>query len=169
MNHDADFIASYKAIRRDVERFAVFLCRDRSLAHDLVQDALVTAFQQWSGIGSAERLKPYVIAAVVRMYRRRARRAAQTADMPDLESIVADASTPSDVLADVAMVRDAIGRLPDTLRIPLVLAEIEGYALQDIAQMLGIGLSAVKMRVKRGRDELRRLFEEQEVLKEAGQ
>lgn len=153
-------------IRRDVERFALFISRDRTSAHDLVQDALVSAVPRWPQIGSADMLKPYLIASIVRLYRRSARRNSRTTDLQDLEGIVPDGSTPPDVLADVALVRNAIGGLPDTLRIPLVLSEIEGYPLHEVAQMLGIGLSAVKMRVKRGRDELRRLFEEQEVEKE---
>lgn len=52
----------------------------------------------------------------------------------------------------------AIDGIPDTLRIPLILREVDGFSYQEIADQLGLGLSAVKMRVKRGREEFRRRF-----------
>lgn len=49
-------------------------------------------------------------------------------------------------------------RMNETLRIPLVLRDMDGLAYDEIASELGIGLSAVKMRIKRGREEFRELF-----------
>jgi len=48
--------------------------------------------------------------------------------------------------------------LSETLRIPLVLRDMDGMSYEEIAGELGIGLSAVKMRIKRGREEFRRLM-----------
>ena len=54
--------------------------------------------------------------------------------------------------ADVAAV---LLTLPETLRIPLVLYDMDGFTHPEIASALGIGLSAVKMRVNRGRAQFR--------------
>jgi RNA polymerase sigma-70 factor (ECF subfamily) len=58
--------------------------------------------------------------------------------------------------------RDAILRaldaMTDTVRIPLMLRDADGLAYEEIAEQLGIGLSAVKMRIKRGREEFRRRY-----------
>lgn len=51
-------------------------------------------------------------------------------------------------------------QMNETLRIPLVLRDMDGMAYDEIAGELGIGLSAVKMRIKRGREEFRRLFDD---------
>lgn len=45
--------------------------------------------------------------------------------------------------------------LPDTLRLPLVLHDMDGFTHPEIAESLGIGLSAAKMRVNRGRAQFR--------------
>ena len=45
--------------------------------------------------------------------------------------------------------------MTETLRLPLVLRDSDGYSYQEIADELGIGLSAVKMRIKRAREEFR--------------
>jgi RNA polymerase sigma-70 factor (ECF subfamily) len=51
-----------------------------------------------------------------------------------------------------------LAQMPDTLKIPLVMRDLDGMSYQEIADELSLGLSAVKMRIKRGREEFRRLF-----------
>ncbi|HQX83812.1 MAG TPA: sigma-70 family RNA polymerase sigma factor [Vicinamibacterales bacterium] len=48
--------------------------------------------------------------------------------------------------------------MSDTLRIPLMLRDGDGLSYEDIAAELGLGLSAVKMRIKRAREDFRRRF-----------
>ncbi len=73
-----------------------------------------------------------------------------------------------------ARTRQRIGevllQMSETLRVPLVLRDMDGFAYETIAAELGIGLSAVKMRIKRAREEFRRLFAEidEEVHARAG-
>ncbi len=45
--------------------------------------------------------------------------------------------------------------LSDTVRVPLLLRDLDGLSYQEIADLLAISLSAVKMRIKRGREEFR--------------
>ncbi|NNK65094.1 MAG: sigma-70 family RNA polymerase sigma factor [Gemmatimonadetes bacterium] len=59
---------------------------------------------------------------------------------------------------DRAVIGEVLGLMGDTLRIPLVMCDVDGFAYQEIADHLGVGLSAVKMRIKRGREEFRRLY-----------
>jgi RNA polymerase sigma-70 factor (ECF subfamily) len=62
------------------------------------------------------------------------------------------------------MDRDLIGRiigeLSETLRVPLLLRDLDELSYQEIADVLGVALSAVKMRIKRGREEFRRRYAE---------
>jgi len=60
--------------------------------------------------------------------------------------------------ATKARVGKVLLELSETLRIPLVLRDMDGMPYEEIAGELGIGLSAVKMRIKRGREEFRRLM-----------
>ena len=57
-------------------------------------------------------------------------------------------------------IRATLDSLPDVLRIPLILRDMDGLSYQDIADELGIGLSAAKMRVKRGREAFRATYTE---------
>lgn len=59
-------------------------------------------------------------------------------------------------------IADVLDAMSDTLRIPLLLRDADGLAYEDIAERLGLKLSAVKMRIKRGREEFRRLLADAE-------
>ena len=60
--------------------------------------------------------------------------------------------------ATKARVGGVLIQIYETLRIPLVLRDMDGMSYEEIGDELGIGLSAVKMRIKRGREEFRRLM-----------
>lgn len=48
--------------------------------------------------------------------------------------------------------------MSDTLRVPLVMRDMDGLGYQEIADILGLGLSAVKMRIKRAREEFQERY-----------
>ena len=52
-------------------------------------------------------------------------------------------------------IREAIGRLPLTLRSTIILREIQGLKYREISEILGISLDAVKVQIWRGRRLLR--------------
>ena len=60
--------------------------------------------------------------------------------------------------ATQARIGQVLLQMNETLRIPLLLRDMDGLAYEEIAEQLGIGLSAVKMRIKRAREEFRQLF-----------
>ncbi len=55
-------------------------------------------------------------------------------------------------------IAQALEGISDSLRIPLVMRDMDGLSYQDISSELGIGLSAAKMRVQRGRREFRERY-----------
>ena len=48
--------------------------------------------------------------------------------------------------------------MPSSLRIPLLLCDMDELSYEEVAQLLGIGLSATKMRIKRGREDFRERY-----------
>jgi RNA polymerase sigma-70 factor (ECF subfamily) len=58
--------------------------------------------------------------------------------------------------ADRLELEQALAGIPPQQRVPLVLKYVEGLSYDEIANVLGIRVSAAKMRVKRGREELLR-------------
>lgn len=57
------------------------------------------------------------------------------------------------------IVRKSIDQLPDKLRIPMILRDIEGFSYQEISETLGLDLGTVKSRIFRAREALRKNLE----------
>lgn len=76
-------------------------------------------------------------------------------DLPSPEPPDA-ASAPAD---ERQLLEDALQRLPDSQRVPLVLYHLEDLSYDDIAARLGISLSKLKTDIHRGRAALRRKLE----------
>lgn len=81
---------------------------------------------------------------------------------------------PSDVLpiveqlerADLAAaLEEAVRRLPEQQRVPLVLFHFEGASYQEIADTLGVSLGKVKTDMHRGRETLRHLLGSDDVVR----
>ena len=60
-------------------------------------------------------------------------------------------------------IRAVLEEMNDTLRIPLVMRDMDKMSYQEIADELDIKLSAVKMRIKRAREAFQQRFEELEA------
>jgi len=92
--------------------------------------------------------------AIIDHYRRRQSRE----DLPaDSEAIASEPDAGWDALA--VSVRRMIDSLPPIYRDAIILADLEGIPQQEVAERLGISLSATKSRIARGREELRHQLE----------
>jgi RNA polymerase sigma-70 factor, ECF subfamily len=128
-------------------------------AADITQETFIRAYQKLHSYRSEYIFKNWVMSIGAnltknrfRSHNRRQRMKETLMEMQDIE------------VTPVAEMRDegleaALGQLPETLRAALVLKHMEGMSYEEIAKMLGISVSAAKMRVARGRDELVRLLE----------
>jgi RNA polymerase sigma-70 factor (ECF subfamily) len=68
-----------------------------------------------------------------------------------------DENLEADLAACVALF---IARLPSPYREAITLTELEGLTQKDAGEMLGVSVSGMKSRVQRGRERIRRMFEE---------
>lgn len=84
----------------------------------------------------------------------------------DDEAMAVDESLRDNSRADDAIearearerITEVLDRMSETLRIPLIMRDMDGYSYQDIADELDVGLSAVKMRIARARGEFRTMY-----------
>lgn len=146
-------------------------------AEDLAQDALLKAYLRLGGLSNPAALGPWlrrltVNASLDALARRQRRPATVSLTAPDDQELLA----PECVLAVASAEEDAVraeewrdlrrtlARLEPRAREALVLREVYGYSYAEIASMLDLGLSAVKMRVHRARHAMQRALSEQSVV-----
>ena len=137
---------------------------EESDARDLAQDAFVRAFRHLGRCGDPDRFAGWLFKIVSNVCRSAGARANRRA-MESLEShagtLAVDALRP-DEQAEAkwlkAKVRDALDRVPPDQREALVLMYLQGHSVQEIEELTGASASAVKMRLKRGREALKALL-----------
>lgn len=162
----------------DVRRFVFHLVHDDAIADELTQDTYVRAHEGRSQFrGEAPpRVWLFRIARNVSLDFLRSPRARSRQDR-SLEGAAADGSlggsswttsvTSPAAVEDAARrnemsecVQEFVKSLPEALRTPLLLHDLEGFTNGEIASVTGCSLQAAKMRLHRARAALRRMMEE---------
>ena len=138
----------------DLYRFAYWLARDRQLAEDIVQEALLRGWRALPRLREARAAKSWLFSIVRNEHRRLIAR-----NGPQLDSIDADGLEIADERpAPFGLeLRDAIMALPLAYAEPLALQVLGGFSCAEIALMLETSEGAVMTRLTRARQALRRL------------
>lgn len=152
---------------------ALRLCGNAADADDMVQSVFLQAFRKWYLFRGDADPGTWLYAIAARSCRDRARRKggvnrsvpAISQLMPWSETTVMEiAATPDDQqnLAErneaIASVQRAIVRLPEHLRLPLVLKDVLEMSIDDVAEALGLVGNTVKTRLHRARLALRKIM-----------
>jgi RNA polymerase sigma-70 factor (ECF subfamily) len=143
----------------DLRRYAFWLCRDRTLAADVVQEVLVRAWKSLDSLESEAAVKPWLLTIVRREVARTYER--KRLDTVELEepSIVDDPALALRDDPDADDLRQALLTLDLIYREPLVLQVWFGYSTAEIAEQLEISVPAVLTRLFRARQMLREALE----------
>lgn len=121
-------------------------------AEDAVQETLIKYLQKAPGFKDKEHEKAWLIKVASNkcrdMLRFRIRH--ETTDIESIHQFTKDSSD-SGIL-------EALMTLPEKFRIVLVLYYVEQYKTDEIAEMIGKSVSAVKMRLQKGRRFLKEVY-----------
>ena len=143
-------------LRADLYRFAFWLARDRQIADDVVQEALLRAWRSRDKLQDEGLAKPWLLTIVrrehARLYERKRLPTVQVDELVDLESPDLAVAEQHEVME----VRRAIFALEDDYREPLVMQVLMGLTTQEIADQLGLTQGAVLTRLFRARQKLRK-------------
>jgi RNA polymerase sigma-70 factor (ECF subfamily) len=151
----ARFEAVCGPLRADLYRYVLWLARDRAVADDVVQDALLRAWRAFGSLDAATSAKAWLCTIARREYARRfERRRLELVDVADLAALEDPALAGEDD-AEVADVRAAMWALEQDYREPLVLQVLMGFTTEEIATELGLTSGAVLTRLFRARQKLR--------------
>ena len=144
---------------------ALRLTRDADTAADLTQGAFVKAYTEMRRCREPDRFGAWVFRILsnackdhLKSRRRRDvnlddQRAAMTPGRSD-PGLELDRSELGSAL------QDALGRLADGLREAFIMKHVDGRSYEEMAEMLGASVPALKMRVHRAREALKEMLEE---------
>ena len=140
---------------QDMYRYAAWLSRDKAIAEDVVQEALLRAWKSLDNLREESSAKQWLLTIVRRENARYfERKRLETLDIDNLTAAQAAllAVEESNELDDM---RTAIYELSDEYREPLVLQVLMGYSTNEIAELMGLKQGAVLTRLHRARARLK--------------
>jgi RNA polymerase sigma-70 factor, ECF subfamily len=142
-------------VRRHRDRLWAVALRtvgDREEAADALQDALLSAYRAAERFRGDSAVTTWLHRIVVNacLDRMRRRQSRPTVPLPETDVTPAPANDRDTAL----VVRDALATLPAEQRAALVLVDIQGYAVAEAAEILGVPEGTIKSRCARGRARL---------------
>ena len=152
---------------------ALRMTRNPADAEDLVQETYLRAYRGFGGFEEGTNLKAWLYRILtntfINRYRAKKRRPEET-DFDDVEDFylyrrlggleeARQNRSAEDELMDLfpeAEVKDAVESLPENFRLPVLLADVEGFSYKEIAEILDIPIGTVMSRLHRGRKALQK-------------
>lgn len=127
-------------------------------AQDVVQDVFMRYLSAPPVFESTDHERAWFVRSVVNrchdLYRKNQVR--QAIPLEDALGVAADDHTA------VAELMETLRRIPEIYQDTVILHCLEGYSLEETAQLLGISLSAAKMRLSRAREALKAMIREED-------
>lgn len=138
--------------------------RSREDARDVAQEVFIRVYRSLPNFENEDRFVPWLLrvartAAIDHTRRRAARPPAQDLPADEMHALADPTPDPSERAeraSERGVVRKALDRCSDLHREILVLREIQGMALNEVADLLGIPSGTAKSRAARARAELAR-------------
>ncbi len=152
---------------------AMRMTRNAADAEDLIQETYLKAFNAYERFETGTNLKAWMYRILtnsyINAYRKKQRRPDESDidDIEDLylyrrlggaESAVLSRSAEDELLEMFGEdeVKLALEDLPEHYRMPILLADVEGFAYKEIAEILDVPIGTVMSRLHRGRKQLQK-------------
>lgn len=150
---------------------ALRMTNRREDAEDLVQETYLRAFKSFSSFKTGTNLRAWLFRIMtntyINTYRQRQRRVEET-ELSSVDDLFLyrhlrwfDSSAASDSAEDEMLkffpedaIVEALDQLPEEYRLAVILADIQGFAYKEIAEILDIQIGTVMSRLHRGRSRL---------------
>jgi RNA polymerase sigma-70 factor (ECF subfamily) len=157
---DRAFERMYQKHAGDVYRYALVVLRNEADAEDVTQTTFLNAYRAYARGERPRTPQNWLIAIAHNVCRQRFRQSQRRPNEVELNEELARGESEEDERVSAEDIRRALGHLAFNQRAALVMRELEGRSYQEIAEILGLSVSAVETLIFRARRSLREQLEE---------
>lgn len=157
------FAALVERYRDRAARYAVRMLGDPDDAEEALQDAFLRAYRSLDRCESPDRFGSWLFSILINRCRTsgaRATRRARTFVRDEAGALGVAETHPAERSAWQEEIDRALARLDGDQREAFLLKHVEELSYEEMSELTGVGVSALKMRVKRACDRLRELLQE---------
>lgn len=157
MNTETEYIELVARMRDTVYRLARSITLNDAEAEDIAQDVFERVWLMREKIIKSDYPRAYVcrIAHNLAIDRCRERTRKQEFEGLERHTTASNGDAATDISDMVALTLKLINQLPEKQRIAIHLRDVEGYEIEEIAEVIGCDDSSVRMNLSRARKALR--------------
>ncbi|WP_107038192.1 RNA polymerase sigma factor [Brumimicrobium mesophilum] len=166
-DYQKKFLALYEPVHESFARFCHAKAYGLMEAEDLISETVLVALEKFDKIKNDEAFLSFLFSVATNILRSKNRRLKFRAEYNESEAFaLKNEGIDAETRLDVVILYKALNELPETQKESLILFEISGFSLKEIAEMQNANLSAVKQRLKRGRVALADILNSEKLLNE---
>ncbi len=155
----SNFIKAYQSCHEPFLRYCSALTYGKMDCEDLVQDILLAAYTHYDKIENKDQLLHYLIRAArnrsVSTFRKQKYKATLLAKHTER---LAAREVSADTILEIQLLYKTLNQLPEKQKDALILFEISGFSMKEIAAIQEKSEGAVKTNISRGRQKLKELL-----------
>jgi RNA polymerase sigma-70 factor, ECF subfamily len=152
----------YKLYMTDIYRYLLYLCKDKYLAEDLLQDTFFRAYLYLEDCPT-DNVKPWLFRVAHNSFidNQRKNKRSSPLDTELLNNIIDTKDTEKEILIkeQLSLVQGIMKSMPDKQREALKLCVFKGLPYKEAAEIMSISLSYIKILVFRARQTLKENIE----------
>lgn len=153
-----EFITHVEGAQRALRRFLTALCcGDSQLADDLAQETLIKAYLSSDSFVKRDKFNSWIFTIAHNTFINSRRSLRQTEDYDEARQVASHDA--ADDAFRYQSLYAALTRLAAHERTAILLYYLENYSINEIADIVGVSVDAVRQQLSRGRKHLRSLLE----------
>ncbi len=167
-DYQQEFLELYEPYHDAFARFCHAKAYGLVEAEDLISESILLALEQFNTLRNKKAFLSFLFSIASNLIKKKNRRLKFGGNYFESDAFaIQDEGIDAESRLDVAILYDALNQLPNIQKEALILFEISGFSIKEVAAMQSAKESTIKQRLKRGREKLAAIFKSDRLKNES--
>lgn len=166
-NTQKEFLELYQSVHESFARFCHARCYGVMPPEDLISESVLKALENFDKLRDKKTFLSFMFSIAKNIVNSKHRRAKFKGSYNEaVVNNIPDEGIDAETRYDITVLYQALNQLPSNQKEAIILFEISGFSIKEIAEIQNSGESAVKQRLKRGRENLAKELKSDQLIQE---